>query len=63
VFTIELVKMNVQIGDSVCFGERLGDFGKIQYKVIGIEKRTDGLYIRTTYSNDCAPVSMFQKCS
>jgi hypothetical protein len=53
----------IQIGDSVCFEERLGDFGKIQYKVIGIEKRTDGLYIRTTYSNDYAPVSMFQKCS
>lgn len=55
--------MNVQIGDSVCFGERLGDFGKIPYKVVGIEQRKEGLYIKTTYGTDYAPASMFEKCS
>ena len=53
----------IEVGDKVCFGERLGDFGKLQHKVIGVEERTDGLYIKTTYGNDYAPVSMFQKCS
>lgn len=53
----------IKIGDSVCFGERLGEFGKIQHKVIGVEERADGLYIKTTYGNDYAPASMFEKCS
>lgn len=53
----------IQIGEYVCFGERLGEFGKIQHKVIGVEQRADGLYIKTTYGTDYAPVSIFQKCS
>ena len=53
----------IQIGDSVCFGERLGNFGKIPHIVIGVEQREDGLYIRTTYGTDYAPASMFEKCN
>lgn len=52
----------IQIGDNVCFGERLGDFGKILHKVIGIEQRDDGLYIKTTYGTDYAQADMFEEC-
>lgn len=52
----------IQVGDTVCFGERLGKFGRILHKVIGIEQREDGLYIKTDYSTDYAPMSMFEKC-
>jgi len=55
--------MEVKIGSYVCFGEWLGDFGKIPYRVTGIEQRADRLYIKTTYSNDYAPADIFQKCS
>lgn len=53
----------IQIGDTVCFGERLGDFGKISHKVVGVEQREDGLYIKTNYNNKYAPASMFEKCN
>lgn len=53
----------IQIGDTVCFGERLGDFGKISHKVVGVEQREGDLYIKTTYGTDYAPASMFDKCS
>ena len=49
----------VRIGDMVCFGERLGEFGKIPHRVIGVEQRTDSLYIKTDYGKDYAPMSMF----
>lgn len=52
----------LNIGDTVCFGDRLGDFGKIPHKVIGVEQREDGLYIKTDYGNDYALVSVFEKC-
>ena len=51
----------LQVGDMVCFGERLGDFGKIPHKILGVEQRENGLYIKTDYGNDYAPVSMFEK--
>lgn len=50
----------IQVGNKVCFGERLGDFGKIPHEVIGVEQREDGLYIKTDYSIDYAPASMFE---
>lgn len=53
----------IQVGDTVCFGERLGAFGKIPHKVIGIEQRDDGLYIKTDYGVDYALADMFEKCS
>lgn len=53
----------VQIGDNVCFGGRLGAFGKIPHKVTGIEQKDDGLYIKTDYGADYAPADMFEKCS
>ena len=53
----------IQIGDTVCFGERLGDFGKIPRRVIGVEQREDGLWIKTDHSRDYAPASMFDKCN
>lgn len=53
----------IQIGDNICFGERLGAFGKIPHKVIGIEQRDDGLYIKTDYGADYVPANMFEKCS
>ncbi len=53
--------MKYKIGDAVCFGKRLGDFGMIPHKVIGVEQREDGLYIKTDYGKDYAPVSMFEK--
>lgn len=55
--------MNYRIGDTVCFGDRLGNFGKIPHKVIGVEQREGGLYIKTDYNDDYASVSMFEKCS
>ena len=54
---------SIQIGDAVCFGVRLGAFGKIPHKVIGVEQREDGLYIKTSYGTDYAPLGMFEKCS
>lgn len=54
--------MNIQVGEQVCFGERLGEFGRIPHKVIGVEQREDGLYIKTDYNNEYAPMSMFEKC-
>lgn len=53
----------VQVGDRICFGERLGNFGKIPHKVLGVEQRADGIYIKTDYGNDYAPASMFEKCN
>lgn len=53
----------IQLGDNVCFGERLGDFGKIPHKVTGIEQRDNSLYIKTDYGTDYAPASMFEKCN
>lgn len=58
-----MLSMNYKIGDIVCFGDRLGNFGKIPHKVIGVEQREGGLYIKTDYNDDYAPVSMFEKCS
>ena len=31
----------IQVGDKVCFGERLGDFGEIPHKVIGVKQREE----------------------
>lgn len=53
----------IQQGDNVCFGERLGAFGKIPHKVTGIEQMDDGLYIKTDYSANYVPANMFEKCS
>ena len=53
----------IQIGDNVCFGERLGEFGKIPHKVIGIEQGEEGIYIKTTYGTDYTPANIFEKCS
>lgn len=46
-----------------CFVERLGDFCKITHKVIGVEQRDEGLYIKTDYGADYAPADMFEECS
>lgn len=51
-----MLSMNYRIGDTVCFGDGLGNFGKIPHKVIGVEQREDGLYIKTDYNDDYAPV-------
>lgn len=53
----------ISINDTVCFGERLGAFGKIPHKVTGVEQRDDGLYIKTDYGADYAPAYMFEEYS
>ena len=50
----------LSIGDYVCFGKRLGEFGKKPLKVIGIEIRDNEYFIKTDYNNTFCNAELYE---